>query len=282
MKSRLQSLEITDKVALHLHMQGSQDIAESFEVGPDSTIEDGSVWIVRANWGWKGRASAVVTNTEELQAAYTKYSVLPSNWRKPTKPRVLASKYITDPLLWEGADGNKYKFHVRVNIIVVVTKARRYAVMLPTVEAIPAGKPYVSASWADADIHDTHDDRNKSLYGLLTRQGLQIIGHDKDAPTSPLYDDLVAMVRRVIVPLLPMLSLYDEAEASYDVFGIDAMCRRDGTWKLIEINSTPGLVTRQDDPLKYINDEITQGILAAPFGDIYGGTESLKNGLIYL
>jgi len=223
------------------------------------------VWMVRANWGWKGRASEVATSTAELQAIRDKFSVLPADWKKPTSPRVIGSEYIQNPLLWKG-----YKFHVRVHIIVTVTKEKRYAVMAPSVEMIPAGKPFVNGEYADQDIHDTHDDRN-IMSGFIP-------GDIENG--QMLYDGVVKILKESIPELLPLLELYPEAENSYDVFGVDIMFLSDGTPIILEINSTPGLLPL-DDPRKFINDEITNAIFATSFSDLFYPAGD-KSKIIYL
>jgi hypothetical protein len=265
LKSRTDSLEITDKVNLHAHMAKlcPHAIARTVEIDPDTTLPDGAVWMVRANWGWKGRASSVATTTEELQRLRAKFSVLPPDWRKPTLPRVIGSEYIRDPLLWKG-----FKFHVRVHVVAVVFGGTRepYAVMLPTIEMIAAGKPFVNADYGDEDIHDTHDARN-ILTGVL----------HKDIPEgAQLIENTVALFKEAIPPLLPLLKLYPESENAYDIFGVDVMYREDLSPVILEINSTPGMIDDPTSPLLYINDEVTNAIFCTGFSDLFGaaGDES--------
>ncbi len=275
LKARTDSLEITDKVAFHEHMSriNPTAIAKTFEIDENSVVEPGAVYMIRANWGWKGRASGVAADTATMQEMRRKFSVLPSDWRKPTKPRVIASEYIQRPLLWKG-----YKFHARVHVVVSIPDGAgrpRRAAMMPTIEMIPAGKPYTDGNYADNDIHDTHDIRN-DLSGFIRP------GPDSDIEDgAKLYDAIVDTLRANIPPLLPLLKQYPEAENSYDVFGVDIMFRDDKTPVIIEINSTPGL-NGADDPRRYINDEIADGIFATAFADVFGPAEGLDTSAIVL
>lgn len=254
---RLSADELTDKVRFHQHMAGlhPRNIARSFEMHPFSRIPtDGGrdpVWIVRANWGWKGSANVIVHNTDELRDAYKKLA-------RDERSRVLMSEYIVDPRLRDGR-----KFHARVVVIAGVISdgktIRRTAVMLPLVELIIAAKPYTKENFTDTDVHDTH-------YGPEA-------GHGFLEPTEQLYKDTVECLRGVFTDLLPLVDKYPESPAAYDAFGVDVIYLKDGTPIIMEINKLPGLGFDGEVHDRAINEVINGVVVAAvdpAFGTNYG------------
>lgn len=262
---RLSADELTDKVRFHQHMAGfrPKNIARSFEMHPFSRIPtDYPVWIVRANWGWKGSANAIVSSTEELREAYKKVA-------RDERSRVLMSEYIMDPLLRDGR-----KFHARVVVIAGVISAlgttRKIAVMLPLVELILAAKPYsADAPHTDTDIHDTH-------YGPNA-------GHAFLDPAETLYRNTVDCLKDVFRNFMPLLDKYPESPAAYDAFGVDIIYRQDGTPVIMEVNKLPGMGFETD---KNANDravdEIINGVLTVAVNPAFGTSYGDPNKVIAL
>lgn len=262
---RLSADELTDKVRFHQHMAGfrPKNIARSFEIHGMSRIpSDHPVWIVRANWGWKGSANAIVSSTEELREAYKKVV-------RDERSRVLMSEYIMKPLLRDGR-----KFHARVVVIVGVISeggtSRKIAVMLPLVELILAAKPYsADAPHTDTDIHDTH-------YGPNA-------GHAFLDPTEMLYRNTVDCLKDVFRDFMPLLDKYPESPAAYDAFGVDVIYRQDGTPVIMEVNKLPGLGFNPDVVHNNIAvDEIINGVLTVAVNPAFGTTYGDPNKVISL
>lgn len=261
LRYRLAADEITDKVKFHQHMAGLHPghIARSFEMHSMSRMpQDYPVWIVRANWGWKGAANAIVDNTEDLRVAYKKLA-------KDDRSRVLMSEYITNPLLRDGR-----KFHARIVIIagVIITAEaiRKTAVMLPLVELIIAAKTYSTDNYTDTSVHDTH-------YGPEAR-------HEILVPSEQLYGDTVDCMKRVFADLMPLIDKYPESPAAYDVFGVDIIYLQNGTPVIMEINKLPGLGYEPDAIVndRAVNEVINGVIIAAvnpAFGETYGSADDI-------
>jgi hypothetical protein len=280
LKSRTDSTELTDKVKFHEHMARicPEAVAPTFEVTAESTLPLGGVVMVRANWGWKGAANAVAVNTTELQTLRECFShgakIHHKHSPREIVPRVIASEYIQDPLLWRG-----YKFHVRVHIVAlfpgnsdwsessrdadqleprVAQHVPLQAAITKTIEIIPAAKPYVNGDYSNADIHDTHDLRN-ATHGYL---------HElEDGPR--LTQNIVDILRKAVVPMLSLVKTYPEARYSYDIFGADIMFRQDGTPVILEVNFRPGM--NEDAPRMFINNEVVDAVFAVAFGPVFGG-----------
>lgn len=263
LRYRLSADELTDKVKFHQHMAGLHPghIARSFEVHAMSRLPiDHPVWIVRANWGWKGSANAIVSTTEELRAAYPKLI-------KDDRSRVLMSEYIINPRLHDGR-----KFHARVVVIAgVIARGetlRKTAIMLPLVELIIAAKPYSADNYVDTDVHDTH-------YGPDA-------GHAFFESGDTLYDSTVDCMKRVFNDLMPLVDKYPESPAAYDAFGVDIIYLVDGTPIIMEINKLPGLGF--EDPA--VNDraltEIINGVMVAAVDPAFGTSCGRPDDLITL
>ena len=250
LKFKMDGAEVNDKVRFHAHIEAIAPhlIAKTVEVGPTTVMPPGQVWIIRANWGWAGKASAVATSTAQMQILYKKYMVLPPDLPRRIIPRVIASEYIRDPLLWNG-----YKFHARVHVLVavygptVMARSRevkdrnimvgddgfgRWAAIMPTIKMITSGKPYIDGDYDDEEIHDTHVDRSDNR---------GFIPEDIEGGLA-LRENAIAAVRETLLPLFHHVKLYPEAtEAGYDIYGYDIMYRKDHSAVILEVNNSPGL-----------------------------------------
>ncbi len=256
LKSRMNSVEISDKVRLHEHAAqiAPNTIAKTAELTRDETGQvvpvKGQVlppgpWMVRSNWGWKGMGNGVATNAEELEKWYTKLSVRPSDIvsRVTANPRVIASEYVLSPLTHMGL-----KFHARVYVVAIVSDHKRYAVMPNTIQLQLAGKPYVAADWNDTGIHDTHWDGNQTIIFM------------RDLPDervrTTIFNNTVAVLRDLFGKdnaqknMLQYLHQYPETKATCEIFGADFMYRSDLSAIIMEVNTKQGV----DDVYDYIFD----------------------------
>jgi hypothetical protein len=262
LKCRLDSKELTDKVKFHTHMAiiAPDLIARTIAVDADTILPDG-VWMIRANWGWGGKAAAVATTTEELRALYTRF--VADNPLK-VETRVIASEYIVDPMLYNG-----YKFHLRIYLLIVMcADGSRYLSMLRNGLIIPAHQKYIRGDWENAEIHDTHGRDNRGL-GRFPR----------DLPDGEaLLGAVTAALKRAIVPLLPRVNLYSEAKNGYEMLGADVMFESDGTLRIIEINDTPGLTWLAAHPEgDAAREEILDFLFGGAFGRVFGSDNTVPS-----
>lgn len=244
LKSRLNATDITDKAKLHHHLAGTPLIAKTFVVDEASKIPADTVWMVRANYGWKGSANRVATTTAELQEIRQEFM--------SAKPgaTVIASEYI-DPLLYKD-----HKFHLRAHVIVSVCETGRFATIPLGMEILTAKEPFVFGDWANRAIHDSHF--SEDLYGLANDHLPELI-----EPTVGVLGD--AMQRLIGYP-----SVYPESPAAYDVIGADVMFRKDGTPIIIELNKLPGFdfgrfTTERDRIVGELVSHIMDGPVRAAF-----------------
>lgn len=250
LKNRLDASQMTDKALLHKHLEGIIDptsgrplIAPTILLDADTKMPDAAVWIIRANWGWKGLAADVVTDDAELRAAYSRQSSPSTDARKsPATTRVIASEYIINPLLW-----NKRKFHVRFHAIVYKISADQpaRAAILTGNTIMPAAEPYIPGDWQNKKIHDTH-------HGSSADTG-------EFSADDPLHTAGRSVIAQAIRHLLPTIALYPESGAAYELIGADVMYYADGSAVLLELNKRPGLDA--DDVRQGIVREYITGIL---------------------
>jgi len=292
---RLDADEITDKVKLHMHLMKSHPtaIAPTRIVDASTEMKPGQVWMVRANWGWGGKASGVATSTQELQELRTKFSIIPDEISAAKrggipKVEVIASDYIRDPYLWKQStvtqsdnakiDCTGRKFHTRMILTIFVNRktSAKHAILSPIAWAISAGKPFVDGQYQDEEIHDSHEKRAgpASVISLLDMDG-----------GRKLYDNAVATIKEIAPTLNSLVSLYPEAEEiGYDVFGLDIMHHEDGRSVLIEINKLPGVENEHETQHR---KDIISGIFisaVAPTFDVPLSREDIaaKDRLIFL
>ena len=270
LKSRMDSVEISDKVKFHEHVRrlAPHLIAATAEL---TRGEDGRVvpvpgqelppgpWMMRANWGWKGLASGVATNQSEIAEWYDRLSSKPADapGRSKENPRVLASEYIRDPLLYHGR-----KFHARVHILVVILKDRRYAVMCDTLQIITSGQAYVPGDWHNRKVHDSHYEHNPKPMFLEELPGAKTLRENTVAAMRELFggtpDNLLRHFR-----------LYPESPAACELFGADVMYREDQSVVVLEVNARPGLDDQQPYEID-LRDELFSALMRTAGVDVFG------------
>lgn len=238
-KSRITANNITDKVELHrlLTEKAPELIPETIIITPDQTpiIPNTNIpWIYRENVrGGKGEGVDVITTQEELNALHTRLRTMPL--KRGATRNALLTRYITDPLL-VSIEGNFYKFHIRLYLIVVVVTgnpAANRAGFYYFGEVALARSPY-NPNYKDKLSQDTHLSHGK--FGFP---------ENYPYPTLPLYNKLTDMFSKIMSLTVPYLEGYPESEVGYQIFGADILVDQNERPWLLEINQSPGLT---DDP----------------------------------
>jgi hypothetical protein len=146
----------------------------------------------------------------------------------PKYTQIIASKYITNPLLYD----NK-KFNIRVNFIILFSKnVTTYYIYLNNF-ILTAKKNFINDDYNNADIHDSH--------GKSTAQPTFV--EDLDL-TEDIIKDIQKQIDYVInfcVEIFKknILKCYDEFESCFHYYGADFMVTTDYIVKLLEINRRP-------------------------------------------
>lgn len=216
-----------DKIRLHMLLmeKAPHTIAPTVMVRRDTQLPPGAVWVIRSNWGYAGSATRIATTQAELETAYDELVKHGNPYRPKDIVEVIGSEYIRDPMLYHGL-----KFHLRIYVVVYIDNTRLKAWVANAGRIIPGAVKYVAEDFANAQIHDTHRDRNPTMIGTYPSDL-------PDADPARVNSTIADVIRAVA----PNLKKYDETDAGYMLFGIDVMIRADGTPVIIEFNRFPSL-----------------------------------------
>jgi Tubulin-tyrosine ligase family len=230
LKVKLDSVELTDKVRLHGYASEFPGVlAETFEVREGSVLPaEGVPWIVRANWAWAGAGNTVVDTNDGLQEARERFSVKPDMLKNRSPARVIASRYIENPMLL----GTGHKFHARIHVFLQMgPKLTTRAVILPTVYLMSSEHPYTANDWSNHEIHDTHGRYRDNFRALLE----VLLGAKR------LREAAFAALSKVFRAMVPRITIYPDTENAYEFFGADVMFTSDGEPIILEVNDNPGI-----------------------------------------
>lgn len=270
LKCRLQSAALTDKARLHLALMGTpaaDTVCETYAVSDDPAPTphgENGPWIVRGSWGFAGRANIVVGSwADTRRAARTLMSRMRPKDRH-SGAQVIASRYIDNPMLIDGR-----KFHVRINVIIVVREHGPPAAYAITgnEEAFLAVKRYKPSAYADPDIHDTHWVKEDEARRYVRRFPEEVPGGEE------LREAAHAILARVMGALIGQVTNYPEAQNGYEIFGADVMFDVEGRAKLIEFNFKPALRLAQGDG-RDVETAIHNTVLAVAVDPVFGSDTS--------
>lgn len=264
MRNRLNARPVFDKASLHriLSRDAPDTICRTVVASKDFRIDAGQVWILRANFGWGGKANAVVTSQQEFDREYDRL-LLDGAKRNQVRATVaasnaviIASEYIMAPMLYR-----QRKFHLRVYLMLRVdADGTKKAWLLREGQIVPALDRYVAGDWANPRIHDTHMGSNPRIGKFPADLG--------DAAL----DAVLGMFKAAIPHLMPHIKRYEEIEYNYDIYGCDVMLTAAGAAKLIEINRFPGLYHFYANPTTAMFPErMLRGLFGAIMPGVFSG-----------
>jgi hypothetical protein len=228
LKGRLKVAQLNNKVALHELLQATHPeyLTESIVChvgrGASQVRFAGGVWIWRPHLAFGGKGVVMVTNQGDLDRAMAQ--------KLPGK-KALLSRYILDPLL--AADG--CKFHIRLNLLLVVGPLGKRAAVFKNGDIIRASQAYEPRDFGNRKIHDTHGKHNLPQVFPDHYPG----GHVNAVEFFP---KACRMLGDVCTLAFPTVSWYEENDAGFEVLGVDLMVLAgDENPVILEINSRPGL-----------------------------------------
>lgn len=152
--------------------------------------------------------------------------------KRRIRTKVLMSRYVADPLLWQGK-----KFHLRAYFLASVMRGEYRTYLWSEGKVLTAKKPYVNDSLDDKGIHDTH---------VLTTTGDPFFPGDIAAGgiTPGQFAQIFSAMERTMTCVSRVLHKhargYGESKYAFEVFGVDFLVRRDLSVLLMEINDRVG------------------------------------------
>jgi hypothetical protein len=179
--------------------------------------------------GWAGKGIIRITNGKELEKA--KLSL-------KKDPSAIASKYITNLMLWEGR-----KMHFRMYLIVCsATATQPFKSELWTKgKILTAAKKYENKDFENNDIHDTH--AHSTVRNLFYPDDLDVTKEIKKS----LFDQMNKIIKYPASILRPFAKPYPESQYGYEVFGVDFLPTADNIVILLEINEKVGFSPVETD-----------------------------------
>jgi hypothetical protein len=203
-------------------------MADTFVCEKYDWITKDDVFIVKPVSGYGGKGITVVRGPDGILAARE------SARAQFRKSDVIMSRYITDPLLWQGR-----KFHIRMYLLAVVLRGQARTHLWPEGKMFTGGKPYVNDHFGDDSIHDTHaksTDGDLFFPADLARGGIA----ESERLQQHIWEQMQEVMTCVSRVLLPHARGYCESLHACEVFGLDFLVRSDGRIVLMEVNDKVG------------------------------------------
>lgn len=238
---------ISNKDKLHLDMKKyfpkiyNKHIAHSFLLSPNWKYPNSNeIFIARPinilaekrergvqGIGYGGKDIVIIHNQQTLEQSQTllhKYD------------NVLISEYITNPLLFRG-----YKFHIRTYLLASIINGSFHSYMIDFGRIFTAKLQYKHADWNNSDIHDTHMKSTPTDWFFPKDFTNDNIGLGNATITNQTIQNIFKQIKTILSAVSKLLSktvsLYDNVENGFNIFGIDLMIKDDFTVILIECNA---------------------------------------------
>ena len=231
-------------------------IPNTFQINDPRYKFDFSKWyILRPINGFGGKDIHYVHTEEDLDAARKFYTENPKDNGIKYGNDVIASEYITNPLLF-----NSCKCHLRLYYLVFYNKEYKVfnSFYLDTLgRIITACEEFLMDDKKfDKNKHDTHIDKTKADYfypndfkidNITTSDKARFDEGDFNTKVDEMKNKIkliMSIISQIIITNtntnLSNNLLYSEDANAYHIFGIDMMIDSDFIPKLIEINFAPG------------------------------------------
>lgn len=176
-----------------------------------------------------GKDIKIVSSRQEFAAAAEFYAALAQNFAKRRKEfRVIVSRYLTDPLLFNGR-----KMHLRMYLLTVFDGVAARTVLAPFGKILTAALPFTLGDYQNPAIHDTHMGSTDRDYYYPENY----VGPDISEQLASLAADLA--------PIANEARPYKTSYAGCQYYGLDIMVNA-GKIVLIEVNDKVGLETKGD------------------------------------
>jgi hypothetical protein len=230
---------VGDKCHLHYLITNSNipelisHIPKTLDLDDVHKLEKNQILILRpcAGWANSGRGIVRVTTNERLQAEKRNYQLAK---KRDKRLHIIASEYITKPLLFDG-----YKCHFRMFMLVVIhPKPKKYFFKIGKIRT--ASKKYINENFDDIEIHDTHMHSTKHDYFFPKDCDKLNMPGDLDKNVQHILDQMKFISDHIYNFVKPHLKPFPESQTGYNVFGLDFMIDTSLNVFLIECNERPG------------------------------------------
>ena len=207
-----------------------------------SFVAENQVVIVKPSWGYAGQGILTSTDADTLIRHMKSLSRKYYEWR--------VEQYVARPLLYQGK-----KFHLGLYMMVVNRRNWKgcKAFFHDDQILVPALRAYNEGDWQVGEVHDTH----ASSLDYRCGSARQAFAKEFDAETCEKIQRNIATLCNAIkcvvegADVRPPRGL--EPELWYSFWRIDLMFERDFHPRLLELNSSPGVV--------YVEREYLGGLL---------------------
>ena len=155
---------------------------------------------------------------------------------------VIASEYITKPLLWEGK-----KMHLRSFLLVSVINGVYATYFFDFYRIYHAKLPFINADYNNKEIHDTHlKSTSRNIFGPDDIEDPDLRSKFIDIVNPKIHDCMLYISKLLEGNAIP----YSNSKNAFEIFGCDIMIRRDSyDIVLMEINEHTGLELKKE-PVK--------------------------------
>lgn len=233
----------------------SEYLLENFLITQLDKYQFPGLYILRPINEFKGKNIHYVSSLEEVKKSIQFF-------KNYYKNQVVATKYITNPLLFDGR-----KFHLRLYLLTAILDNKFYAFLADFGKIFTTAKPFNLELPFEKDRHDSHGESSTEYYFYpndFTKE------HITPAVSKTNHKKINQAIKNLSIDLAKLIGsdksklLYPDAKNGYYFYGMDVMITHDMKPILIEINTKPGLSNPDKSKLdvhKEIYDWINRVIL---------------------
>jgi len=235
-----------------------------------------SIYILRPINSSSGSDIFYVSNMQELLDAekyYMNNNTYFEQDRMSHNFRVIASEYITNPLLYKTR-----KFHLRMYYLISYINNNFNTFFLENGKILTALYPFTLTKPFTKEVHDTHFDTTDG--DILVPEAFL----EKDLSVKNIeYSDIIKQMRTILSAISSNINLekskllYDNVKNGFCICGVDFMIDDTGTVILIEVNSTPGLAFYKQANTNKFCDTIFNWVNECVLEPCFKGTDPTKH-----
>jgi hypothetical protein len=272
--NRLDSKILHHKVKLHsiINKKNIGIIPETKIISSDKrldTLPSDDPWVFRVEKGLAGKGTYFISNDDELKNAFDERDKHFSN------QSVLLSKHITDKMLLT-IDNEQYSMQLRIRLIVVVdADGGKYMGVFKSGSQMGTSRVPYTKNYSD---YSSQYSGPQGAFGCL-------FPDDYPGDADIAFSAVVDMFRKLAEYTLPLIKIYPESKAGFEIFNPDIIMTKDNEPRLIEINtggSFPSetipntIYAEKPEIVDKVSESVFGGIMEFAIDPIYGGKRGDK------